>query len=40
LRDWLAAEALVQDRPVVLFHLVCERLYQLRLVRPGLTTLE
>ena len=34
LRDWLAAEALIQDRPIVLFHLACERLYQLRLVRP------
>ena len=33
-RDWLAAEALVQDRPVVLFRLVCERLHELRLVRP------
>jgi hypothetical protein len=40
LRDWLAVEALVQDRPIVLFQLACERLYQLRLVRPGLTTLE
>ena len=38
--DWLAAEVLVQDRPIVLFHLVCERLYQLRLVRPGLTMIE
>ena len=28
-RDWLAAEALVQDRPVVLFRLVCERLHEL-----------
>ena len=34
-RDWLAAEALVQDRPVVLFRLVCERLHELRLVRPS-----
>ena len=34
-RDWLAAEALIQDRPVVLFRLVCERLLELRLVLPG-----
>ena len=34
------AEALVQDRPIVLFHLACARLYQLRLVRPGLTVIE
>jgi hypothetical protein len=39
-RDWLAAEALVQDRPVVLFRLVCARLRELRLVRPGLTVIE
>ncbi|MGI8807198.1 MAG: DUF4158 domain-containing protein [Acidimicrobiales bacterium] len=31
-RKWLVAEALVQDRPIVLFHLACERLYQLRLI--------
>lgn len=40
IREWLAAEALVQDRPIVLFHLACERLYQLRLTRPGLTVME
>jgi hypothetical protein len=39
-RDWLAGEAMVQDRPVVLFRLVCERLHALRLVRPGLTVIE
>jgi hypothetical protein len=39
-RDWLAAEALVQDRPVVLFRLACERLHELRVVRPGLTVIE
>src|SRR5260370_765292 len=39
-RDWLAAGALVQDRPVVLFRLVCERLHELRLVRPGLSVIE
>jgi len=40
LGEWLAAEALVQDRPIVLFHLACARLYELRLVRPGLTVIE
>lgn len=39
-RDWLAAEALVQDRPVVLFQLACGRLFQQGLVRPGLTVIE
>lgn len=39
-RDWLAAEALARDRPVVLFRLACERLRELRLVRPGLTVIE
>ncbi len=39
-RDWLGAEALVEDRPVVLFRLACERLHELRLVRPGLTVIE
>ncbi len=39
-RDWLAAEALAQDRPVVLFRLACERLHELRVVRPGLTVIE
>jgi len=34
LGEWLAAEALVQDRPIVLFHLACAQLYELRLV-PG-----
>lgn len=40
IRDWLATEALVQDRPVVLFQLACGRLFQLGLVRPGLTVVE
>ena len=40
LGEWLAAEAMVQDRPIVLFHLACARLYELRLVRPGLTVIE
>ena len=39
-RDWLANEALVLDRPIVLFHLACERMTQCRLVRPGLTVIE
>jgi len=40
LRRWLALEAMVADRPIVLFHLACARLYELRLVRPGLTVME
>ena len=36
-RDWLAAEAVVQDRPVVL---ACERRRELRVVRPGWTVIE
>jgi hypothetical protein len=40
LRDWLAAEALVTDRPIVLFQLACARLYAMKLVRPGLTVIE
>jgi TnpA family transposase len=39
-RDWLANEALAQDRPIVLSHMARERFYQLRLVRPGLTVIE
>lgn len=39
-REWLAAEALVQERPIVLFHLACDRLYRGRLVRPGVTVVE
>jgi hypothetical protein len=40
LRRWLAMEALVTDRPIVLFQLACARLYEERLVRPGLTVME
>jgi len=40
LGEWLAAEALVQDRPIVLFHLACAQMYELGLVRPGLTVIE
>ena len=39
-RSWLAGDALAQDRPIVLFHLACQRFYDLRLVRPGLTVIE
>jgi len=34
-RAWLAERAVVADGPIVLFHLVCERLYELGLVRAG-----
>jgi len=37
---WLGERALENDRPSVLLQLVCERLYQLRLVRPAVTTME
>jgi hypothetical protein len=40
LRRWLTMEALVTDRPIVLFQLACARLYEERLVRPGLTVME
>ncbi len=30
----------MQDRPIVLFHLACAQLYELGLVRPGLTVIE
>jgi len=39
-RSWLVGEALAQDRPIVLLHLACQRFYELKLVRPGLTVLE
>jgi hypothetical protein len=39
-RDWLADVALVQDHRVVLFQLACGRLFELGLVRPGLTVIE
>jgi len=37
---WLAGQALEQDRPIVLFQLVCSRLYELKIERPGITVIE
>jgi TnpA family transposase len=37
---WVGERALEHDRPSLLLQLACERLYQLRLVRPAITTLE
>jgi TnpA family transposase len=38
--NWLGERALEHDRPSLLLQLACERLYQLRLVRPAITTME
>jgi TnpA family transposase len=37
---WLGERALEHDRPSLLLQQACERLYQLRLVRPAITTME
>jgi len=37
---WLGERALEHDRPSQLLQQACERLYQLRLVRPAITTME
>jgi len=37
---WLGARALEHDRPSLLLQQACERFYQLRLVRPAITTME
>ena len=37
---WLGARALEHDRPSMLLQQACEHLYQLRLVRPAITTME
>jgi TnpA family transposase len=37
---WLGERALERDRPSLLLQQACERLYQLRLVRPAITTME
>jgi hypothetical protein len=39
-RAWLTEQALVSDRPIVLFRLACEKLYELGLVRPGVAAVE
>lgn len=40
LAAWLLERALEHDRPTLLFQLLCERLAALKIVRPGVTTLE
>jgi len=37
---WLGERALEHERPTMLLQQACERLYQLRLVRPAITTME
>ena len=37
---WLGERALEHDRPSLLLQQACERLYQLRVVRPAITTME
>jgi hypothetical protein len=37
---WLGERSLEHDRPSLLLQQACERLYQLRLVRPAITTME
>lgn len=37
---WLASQALEQDRPIVLFQLVCSQLYELKIERPGITAIK
>jgi TnpA family transposase len=39
-RAWLTDQALVSDRPAALFRLACAQMYELRLVRPGVTAVE
>lgn len=40
LESWLVARALEHDKPTLLFHLACERLFQKKILRLGVTTLE
>lgn len=40
LAGWLLARALEHDKPMLLLQLACERLYYLKIVRPGVTVLE
>jgi TnpA family transposase len=39
-RDWLGDRALEHDRPLTLMSLLCERLFSLKVIRPGITRLE
>jgi len=40
LKTWLVERALEHDRPILLFQMAAERLYQAQIVRPGVTILE
>lgn len=40
LERWLVERALEHDRPLLLLHLLCERLQSAKLLRPGVTVLE
>jgi len=40
LDNWLLERALEHDQPTLLFHIVCEKLYTDKIVRPGISVLE
>lgn len=40
LLEWLTERAMEHDKPILLFHMGCERLYSEKIIRPGLTYLE
>jgi hypothetical protein len=40
LSEWLVQRALEHDKPTLLFQMASERLYSMRIIRPGVTTLE
>jgi TnpA family transposase len=40
LEAWLTERALEHDRPMLLFTLACERLYESKILRPGVTVIE
>jgi TnpA family transposase len=40
LSEWLVQRALEHDKPILLFQMASEKLYSMRIIRPGVTTLE
>lgn len=40
LSQWLLERALEHSKPILLFYMVCERLYAERIIRPGVTSIE
>jgi TnpA family transposase len=40
LSGWLMERALEHSKPILLFYMVCERLYAEKIIRPGVTTIE